>query len=135
MKIGTTEILLILIIALFVIGPDRLPEFTQKLGKGLRQFRKFSSEATKEIRENVVEPLNEAQKPLREAVEPVTELGREVSNDVNSIRKSFTDLNKPLKTAPPETKSEKSVSGTDSEPEDSDSGTESQTKESASETT
>ncbi len=56
MHLGMTEIILILVVALFAIGPDKLPSFARKLGEGLREFRKFSSEATKEIRESVIEP-------------------------------------------------------------------------------
>ena len=52
-----TEIILILVVALFAIGPDKLPSFARKLGEGLREFRKFSSEATKEIRESVIESV------------------------------------------------------------------------------
>ncbi|MCD8012623.1 MAG: twin-arginine translocase TatA/TatE family subunit [Lachnospiraceae bacterium] len=106
MKIGMTEILLILIVALFVAGPDKLPYYMKKFGEALRSIRDISSEATKEIRENVVEPLNEAQKPLREAMEPVTEMTKEVNSNVREIKKSFTDLSKPLKAEPVKAKTD-----------------------------
>ena len=67
MKIGMTELLVIFIVALVVIGPDKLPAYAKKLGEALRQFKEVSSEATKDIRESIVEPLEEAQRPLREA--------------------------------------------------------------------
>ncbi len=106
MKIGMTEILLILIVALFVAGPDKLPHYMRKFGEALRSIRDISSEVTKEIRENVVEPLNEAQKPLREAIEPVTEMTKEVNSNVREIKKSFTDLSKPLKAEPVKAKAD-----------------------------
>ncbi len=106
MKIGFTEIMVILVVALLVLGPDKLPYYAKKLGEGLKEFRKVSSEATKDIRESVIEPLEEAQKPLKEAMEPLTELEKDVRKDVEGIKKSFTDLGKAdLKT--PETKEEK----------------------------
>ena len=37
--IGFTEIIVILIIALIIIGPSKLPEFARSVGKGLRQFQ------------------------------------------------------------------------------------------------
>lgn len=97
MKIGTTEILLILVVALFVAGPDKLPYYARKFGEALRSFRDISSEAAKEIKDNVVEPLNEAQAPLREAMKPATDLASEVSGNIKDVQKSFSDLGKPLK--------------------------------------
>lgn len=97
LHLGMTEIILILVVALLAIGPDKLPSFARKLGEGLREFRKFSDEATKEIRESVIEPLEEAQKPLKEAMEPITELKDEVTGNVKEIKKSLDDLTKPAK--------------------------------------
>lgn len=94
MKIGFTEIMVILVVALLVLGPDKLPYYARKLGEGLKEFRKVSSEATKDIRESVIEPLEEAQRPLREAMEPITELEEDVRKDVEGIKRSFTDLGK-----------------------------------------
>lgn len=37
--IGWPEIVVILIIALIVFGPKRLPEMGRSLGKGIREFR------------------------------------------------------------------------------------------------
>ena len=82
MKIGITELIVIFVVALLVIGPDRLPAYAQKLGQAMAQFKKYSAEATKEIKASVVEPLEEAQKPLREAVQPLEELDRAVRADV-----------------------------------------------------
>ena len=81
MKIGFTEIVLIFIVALVVIGPDKLPYYAKKLGAGLREFRKATDDMTKDIRESVVEPLEEAQKPIREAMEPFEQLDRDVRNN------------------------------------------------------
>jgi sec-independent protein translocase protein TatA len=36
---GPTEILIILVIALVVFGPKRLPEMGKSLGKGIREFK------------------------------------------------------------------------------------------------
>ena len=81
MKIGIQELLLVFIVALIVLGPDKLPLYARKFGEALREFRKFSSDATKDIRESIVEPLEEAQRPLREALEPITELEKEVRGE------------------------------------------------------
>jgi sec-independent protein translocase protein TatA len=38
-NIGPLEIIVVLIIALVVFGPKRLPELGRSLGKGIREFR------------------------------------------------------------------------------------------------
>lgn len=43
-KIGTGELILILIIALIVVGPSKLPELGKAFGKTLNEFKKFSKE-------------------------------------------------------------------------------------------
>ena len=38
-NISPLEILVLLVIALIVLGPQRLPEMARSLGKGMREFR------------------------------------------------------------------------------------------------
>lgn len=38
--IGWSEVLVILVVALLVIGPTKLPDIAKGLGKGLREFRR-----------------------------------------------------------------------------------------------
>jgi sec-independent protein translocase protein TatA len=38
-NVGPLEIIVVLIIALIVFGPKRLPELGRSLGKGIREFR------------------------------------------------------------------------------------------------
>jgi sec-independent protein translocase protein TatA len=38
-NIGLPEILVVLVIALIIFGPKRLPELGKSLGKGIREFR------------------------------------------------------------------------------------------------
>jgi sec-independent protein translocase protein TatA len=38
-NIGPLEIIIVLIIALIVLGPKRLPDFGRSVGKGLREFK------------------------------------------------------------------------------------------------
>ncbi|MBQ7371155.1 MAG: twin-arginine translocase TatA/TatE family subunit [Blautia sp.] len=94
MRVGLTELLVVFIVALFVVGPDKLPEYARKLGEALAQLRKISDDATKDIKESIVEPLNEAQKPLREAMEPLQDLDKTVQKNVNDLKKSMSDLGK-----------------------------------------
>jgi len=45
-NIGPIELIVILIIALIVIGPGRLPDVGAALGKSIKEFRKASSDIT-----------------------------------------------------------------------------------------
>jgi sec-independent protein translocase protein TatA len=42
--IGMPELLVILVVALIVLGPKRLPEIARSLGKGMAEFRRASTE-------------------------------------------------------------------------------------------
>jgi len=43
-NIGAPELIIILIIALIVLGPGKLPDVAQSLGKSVREFRKAVSD-------------------------------------------------------------------------------------------
>lgn len=42
--IGSTELLVILVVALLVLGPKNLPKIAQTLGRAMGEFRKVSTE-------------------------------------------------------------------------------------------
>lgn len=43
-NLGPTELIIILVIALLVLGPGKLPEVGTALGKSIREFRKAASD-------------------------------------------------------------------------------------------
>ena len=43
-NLGPTELIIILVIALLVLGPGKLPEVGSALGKSIREFRKAASD-------------------------------------------------------------------------------------------
>jgi sec-independent protein translocase protein TatA len=45
-NIGPGELIIILVIALVVLGPGKLPEVAASLGKSLREFRRAASDVT-----------------------------------------------------------------------------------------
>lgn len=102
MKIGLMELAIIFIVALVLIGPDKLPGFAKKLGAALGEFKKATADVSREVRENIIDPLEEAQKPLRDAAEPLEDLDREVKSELRDLEKEFRDIGKPKKTAAPE---------------------------------
>ena len=49
MGIGPMEIFVVLIIALVIFGPQKLPEMGRSLGKAIREFKSVGSEIQDEI--------------------------------------------------------------------------------------
>ena len=47
-EVGITGLIVILIVALLVFGPKRLPEIGRSLGKGMREFKDSISGVTKD---------------------------------------------------------------------------------------
>jgi sec-independent protein translocase protein TatB len=48
--IGLPELLVIIVVAVIVFGPDRLPEFARQAGRLVRQVRQFTNSARDDIR-------------------------------------------------------------------------------------
>ncbi len=65
--IGMPELLVILVVALVVLGPKRLPEVARSLGKGLAEFRRATSDVTDEMRKAKRSIEDEARAVEREA--------------------------------------------------------------------
>ncbi len=52
-NIGFPELLIILVIALLVFGPKKLPEVGKSIGKAVREFRRTSDEIKDRIEEEI----------------------------------------------------------------------------------
>jgi sec-independent protein translocase protein TatA len=67
MGIGPMELIVVLVIALIVLGPKRLPEAGRSLGKGLREFK--DSVNNLDPREEIEADLTPASKTSRKTAE------------------------------------------------------------------
>ena len=66
--IGPMELVVIVVVALLIFGPQRLPEFARNLGKGLAEFRRASNElrqtlALDELQHDLRKTMNAAANP------------------------------------------------------------------------
>jgi sec-independent protein translocase protein TatA len=50
---GPLELVIILVIALLILGPGKLPDVGAALGKSIREFRKASSDVQEAVKVNV----------------------------------------------------------------------------------
>lgn len=72
-NIGPGELILILIIALVVLGPGKLPDVANSLGKSVREFRKAATDISDAGKLDVPPPSQQATPPpppLGTPVEP-----------------------------------------------------------------
>ncbi|MGH6690440.1 MAG: Sec-independent protein translocase protein TatB [Gammaproteobacteria bacterium] len=54
--IGMPELLVILVVALLVLGPKRLPEVARSLGRGMAEFRRASTDLRSTLTSALEEP-------------------------------------------------------------------------------
>jgi len=62
------EIIILLIIALVLFGPDDLPDIARALGKVVREIKKLTSDMTKEFQEAVNTPSNMVKKTINDTL-------------------------------------------------------------------
>ncbi|MBC8204257.1 MAG: twin-arginine translocase TatA/TatE family subunit [FCB group bacterium] len=60
--IGSTEIILILLVVLLLFGGKKIPEFARGLGKGLREFKRAVREVKDEINIDKMDNINQKEK-------------------------------------------------------------------------
>ena len=73
MSLGAPEILVILVVALIVLGPSKLPEAARQVGKAMAEFRRVTAGFQAEVRDAFQEPVaSTPAAPIPElSVEPV----------------------------------------------------------------
>ncbi len=54
-SLGPAEILVVLVIALLVFGPNKMPDIAKQVGKGFREFRRVQQHLKSELRDVVSE--------------------------------------------------------------------------------
>ena len=67
---GPAEMLVIVVFALLVFGPRRLPEIARSVGKAVREFKKATSEFTEELSLEVEERPKPSEAKARPELRP-----------------------------------------------------------------
>ncbi len=68
--IGTPELLVILVVALIVLGPERMPEVARALGKAMAELRRATSGLTDELHNARILLEEQAEAAARERAKP-----------------------------------------------------------------
>ena len=97
--IGTGEILLILVIAILVVGPEKMVEFSRQAGRLLAQFRQQTEGMTRDFREALA--LDEIQGALSGVAEEVSTTTDEVASVTTEAKTAFSPPSAATKSATP----------------------------------
>jgi len=98
-NIGPWELGLILLVALIVVGPGKLPEVARAIGKGLHEFKKVTSGYKKEFQEALDDMDKTIKSDLSEAPgEKPSSTVTALAADFDSAGQSQTDEAAPVKT-------------------------------------
>ena len=95
--IGFPELILILIVILIVVGPDKLPELAGTIGRTVRKIKAATSELTRDFKE-MAEETTESGKEVAGTVNPKTELTRdlkEIAQEVGEVKRGVNTVLNP----------------------------------------
>jgi Tat protein translocase TatB subunit len=92
---GYQEILVILVIALVVFGPGKLPEVMGQVGKAVRDFRRMTADLTGEFEKTIGDP-NEIRRALTGELEDVKS---QVTSVTNSVKKDMAQASSTISSA------------------------------------
>jgi sec-independent protein translocase protein TatA len=75
------HLIIILVVALLIFGPKRLPEIGRYIGKTLTEFRAGTQELTQNLREEISQPIPPPQPtPAPAAAEPASTASADAGN-------------------------------------------------------
>ena len=87
-SIGMPEMLIILVIALIIFGPRKLPELGRSLGKSLAEFKRASNELKNTLEEEIrldeqrtAQEAAKAKEPHEAAPAPIAEASQPAAHD------------------------------------------------------
>lgn len=80
-NIGLPELLIILVIALLIFGPKKLPEVGKSLGRAIREFRRTSDEIKEKIEQEIqAEELKDIQEDIKKDIKDIKEI-KDIKDD------------------------------------------------------
>ena len=120
LNVGLGEMVVIVIIALLVFGPERLPEIARQAARFFSQIRT----ATDEVRRVLTEEAATIRAPIEETKREIESIARpidEVQKQVKSLSNPLDTINREIKSSISDLKSAASLSGDQSTTNSNDS--------------
>lgn len=77
LNIGTSEMMLILFVALFLFGGKKLPELARGLGRGIREFK----DASESIKRDISDQINNLEEEIDEVKADIKSLGEDIKEE------------------------------------------------------
>lgn len=65
-SVGWTEVLVLVIAALFILGPERLPDAMSWVGRSIRKARDFATGARDQLRQEIGPEYEQFRKPIED---------------------------------------------------------------------
>src|ERR1700694_2533900 len=96
---GPRELLLIVVLALIVFGPAKLPEIMAQVGKAIGDFRRATSELSDEFNRTIQAELQETRAVVDETKSTLLDAKASVYDAHSSVTSAFTGLAAPTRTA------------------------------------
>jgi sec-independent protein translocase protein TatB len=97
---GPLELLLIVVLALIVFGPAKLPEIMGQVGKAIADFRRATSELSDEFNRTIQTEINQTRRTIEE---PIKETRATLEDPLKETRAALNEATSPapVSTAPP----------------------------------
>jgi TatA/E family protein of Tat protein translocase len=95
------ELLLIIVLALIVFGPAKLPEIMGQVGKAVNDFRRATSDLSEEFNKTIQAELQETKSVMDEAKAVMTDARTAVTDVHASVNSAVTNLPAPARVAEP----------------------------------
>jgi sec-independent protein translocase protein TatA len=61
--LGMPEIIVILVVALIIFGPDKLPEMARGIGKGIQEFKNLSMGVERQMKDEFEAIIQDGEEP------------------------------------------------------------------------
>lgn len=87
-NLGFSEIIIIGVLALILIGPKQLPEVAKVMGRLLKEFK----QATKDLSGGLLDVKEELKKPVQESFEAITQIENEIYKQHGTIIEEFEEI-------------------------------------------
>lgn len=103
LNIGPQELLVVLLIALLIVGPQRLPELGRTVGRGLRELRRAQDEVRRSLNEGLDGTTGDVLGPLRDTAREIRGTAGTMNRAARSAdpRRVTRPLHRPAVTATP----------------------------------